>query len=238
MSIAQRLYEGADTPDGHVGLITYMRTDSTAIAGVAMGEARDVITGRYRAGVRDAEGPRLQDEGEGRPGSPRVNPPDQLRPDARHARGLAQGGRTALVPADLAAGDRLADGGKVPRDHHRRARRRPVRAESKRDADAVRRILAGLHRGSRRRSRREDGGGGPPAGPGRGRSGHRCRGGAHPAFHGAAAAIHGGVPGQGPRGARDRPPVHVRRDALDDRRPRATSGSRSDACGRSSSARS
>jgi DNA topoisomerase I len=47
MSIAQRLYEGVDTPDGHVGLITYMRTDSTAMAGVAMGEARDVIAGRY-----------------------------------------------------------------------------------------------------------------------------------------------------------------------------------------------
>ncbi|HET7701843.1 MAG TPA: type I DNA topoisomerase, partial [Candidatus Limnocylindrales bacterium] len=47
MSVAQRLYEGADTPDGHVGLITYMRTDSTAIAGVAMGEARDVIRDRF-----------------------------------------------------------------------------------------------------------------------------------------------------------------------------------------------
>ncbi|MFL5751455.1 MAG: type I DNA topoisomerase [Chloroflexota bacterium] len=47
MSIAQRLYEGVDTPDGHVGLITYMRTDSTAIAGVAMGEARDVIRDRF-----------------------------------------------------------------------------------------------------------------------------------------------------------------------------------------------
>src|SRR5829696_1949814 len=47
MSIAQRLYEGSDTPDGHVGLITYMRTDSTAIAGVAMGEARDVIRDRF-----------------------------------------------------------------------------------------------------------------------------------------------------------------------------------------------
>ncbi len=44
MSIAQRLYEGADTPEG---LITYMRTDSTAIAGVAMGEARDVIRTRF-----------------------------------------------------------------------------------------------------------------------------------------------------------------------------------------------
>jgi DNA topoisomerase I len=47
MSIAQRLYEGVDSPDGHVGLITYMRTDSTAMAGVAMGEAREVIAVRY-----------------------------------------------------------------------------------------------------------------------------------------------------------------------------------------------
>jgi DNA topoisomerase-1 len=47
MSVAQRLYEGVDTPDGHVGLITYMRTDSTAIAGVAMGEAREVIGSRF-----------------------------------------------------------------------------------------------------------------------------------------------------------------------------------------------
>jgi DNA topoisomerase-1 len=47
MSVAQRLYEGADTPDGHVGLITYMRTDSTAMAGIAMGEARDVIRSRF-----------------------------------------------------------------------------------------------------------------------------------------------------------------------------------------------
>src|SRR5215210_79952 len=47
MSVAQRLYEGVDTPDGHVGLITYMRTDSTAIAGVAMGEARDAIRARF-----------------------------------------------------------------------------------------------------------------------------------------------------------------------------------------------
>jgi DNA topoisomerase I len=47
MSVAQKLYEGVDTPDGHLGLITYMRTDSTAIAGVAMGEARDVIRDRF-----------------------------------------------------------------------------------------------------------------------------------------------------------------------------------------------
>ena len=47
MSIAQRLYEGVEGPDGHVGLITYMRTDSVAMAGEAMGEARAVIRERY-----------------------------------------------------------------------------------------------------------------------------------------------------------------------------------------------
>src|SRR3954470_9053705 len=47
MSIAQRLYEGVDTPDGHVGLITYMRTDSTAIAAVAMAEAQAVVRDRF-----------------------------------------------------------------------------------------------------------------------------------------------------------------------------------------------
>ena len=47
MSVAQRLYEGVSTGEGQVGLITYMRTDSTAMAGIAMGEARDVIAERY-----------------------------------------------------------------------------------------------------------------------------------------------------------------------------------------------
>lgn len=47
MSVAQRLYEGVETADGHVGLITYMRTDSTAIAGVAMAEAQAVIRDRF-----------------------------------------------------------------------------------------------------------------------------------------------------------------------------------------------
>jgi DNA topoisomerase-1 len=47
MSVAQHLYEGVETGEGHIGLITYMRTDSTAMAGVAMGEAREVIADRY-----------------------------------------------------------------------------------------------------------------------------------------------------------------------------------------------
>ncbi len=47
MSVAQRLYEGLETDEGQVGLITYMRTDSVALSGQAMGEAREVIAARY-----------------------------------------------------------------------------------------------------------------------------------------------------------------------------------------------
>jgi DNA topoisomerase I len=48
MQLAQELYEGVDLgPEGTVGLITYMRTDSTTIAAVAQDEARTVIAAKY-----------------------------------------------------------------------------------------------------------------------------------------------------------------------------------------------
>jgi len=47
MRIAQQLYEGIDTGDGSVGLITYMRTDSVTLAQEALDEVRDVIGTRY-----------------------------------------------------------------------------------------------------------------------------------------------------------------------------------------------
>ena len=40
MRVAQRLYEGIDLPDGRVGLITYMRTDSFRVSESAISEAR------------------------------------------------------------------------------------------------------------------------------------------------------------------------------------------------------
>jgi len=44
MRAAQQLYEGVDVPgEGPVGLITYMRTDSTHISGEALSMARDYI---------------------------------------------------------------------------------------------------------------------------------------------------------------------------------------------------
>ena len=49
MSVAQRLYEGIDTGEGTIGLITYMRTDSVTLAADALAELRQVIAGRYGA---------------------------------------------------------------------------------------------------------------------------------------------------------------------------------------------
>ena len=55
MSVAQRLYEGVTLPDGQVGLITYMRTDSVAIAAGAVAEARHVIASRFGAELLPAK---------------------------------------------------------------------------------------------------------------------------------------------------------------------------------------
>ena len=48
MRTAQRLYEGIELPgEDNVGLITYMRTDSVTLAGIAVEEIREVIAERY-----------------------------------------------------------------------------------------------------------------------------------------------------------------------------------------------
>ena len=48
MMIAQRLYEGVELgEEGSVGLITYMRTDSTRVSNDALAEVREYIKGQY-----------------------------------------------------------------------------------------------------------------------------------------------------------------------------------------------
>lgn len=48
MSVAQQLYEGVELgKEGTVGLITYMRTDSTRISGTAQEEGKEFIMGKY-----------------------------------------------------------------------------------------------------------------------------------------------------------------------------------------------
>jgi DNA topoisomerase-1 len=50
MMVAQKLYEGIEIgAEGSVGLITYMRTDSTRVSDAALGEVRDFISKQYGA---------------------------------------------------------------------------------------------------------------------------------------------------------------------------------------------
>ena len=110
MSIAQELYEGAELgSSGPVGLITYMRTDSTRISDQARGEAVAYITEnlgeRYvRTGqARQRQGQNVQDAHEAiRPtdvtrtpeqvaDAPPARPGPPLRPDLAALRGQPDG---------------------------------------------------------------------------------------------------------------------------------------------------
>ena len=58
MMLAQRLYEGVELgEEGSVGLITYMRTDSTRVASEALDEARAAHHGTLRRAVPAAARP-------------------------------------------------------------------------------------------------------------------------------------------------------------------------------------
>ena len=66
MQIAQALYEGIDIGSGRVGLITYMRTDSTRVSAVALQEVREFLARHYPQELPEkvniyASGSRAQD---------------------------------------------------------------------------------------------------------------------------------------------------------------------------------
>lgn len=51
MQVAQKLYEGKQVNKNHVGLITYMRTDSNVISSVAKNQIKDYITNNYSSSL-------------------------------------------------------------------------------------------------------------------------------------------------------------------------------------------
>ncbi len=77
MMLAQKLYEGVELgkDEGAIGLISYMRTDSTRVSNDALDEVRAMITERYGAEYRPAAAQRLQEQ-EGRAGRARSHPSD------------------------------------------------------------------------------------------------------------------------------------------------------------------
>lgn len=87
MRLAQELYEGLSLgPEGHSGLITYMRTDSTHVAAQAQAEAREFIAETYGADFRPARAPRYQNRPGAQAAHEAIRPtsvrrtPDQVAP--------------------------------------------------------------------------------------------------------------------------------------------------------------
>ena len=157
MMLAQKLYEGVELgkEEGAVGLITYMRTDSTRVSNDALDEVRGMIDGALWRGVSSRDAQRLQEQ-EGRAGRARSDSSDLGAAHAGERREVPGRRRTEAVPADLDALCRVADdAGGVRSDHHRRRRqgqgRRDVSVPRHRQRAEVRRLPEGLRRRQGRR---------------------------------------------------------------------------------------
>jgi len=95
MRLAQQLYEGLDIGEGSVGLITYMRTDSVALAAEAVREIREVAARLYGA-HEVAEEPRIY---------------KTKSKNAQEAHEAIRPTSAAITPADVE--------GKIEDDHYR-----------------------------------------------------------------------------------------------------------------------
>ena len=169
MMLAQRLYEGVEVgKEGSVGLITYMRTDSTRVAAGRPGRRARFHRRALRQAVPAGIAQHLQEQ-EGRAGRARSHPAHLHGARAGSGGEFLAGRRAEAVPADLEPLCRLADdAGALRPDHHRRGgqgqRRRGVPVPRHRLRAEVRRLPQGLRgrQGPDGRGRR--GAEAPPAG--------------------------------------------------------------------------
>ena len=89
MRTAQQLYEGVDVPgEGHVGLITYMRTDSTRIADEAQQAARALIVETYGPKYAPAAAKQYKKAGAAQDAHEAVRPTDVTRLPERVVKSL------------------------------------------------------------------------------------------------------------------------------------------------------
>src|SRR5262249_53622447 len=84
MMIAQHLYEGIDIgEEGSVGLITYMRTDSTRVSETALGEVRGFIGTQYGTNYLPAKAVHYRSKKDAQDAHEAIRPTDVARtPDS------------------------------------------------------------------------------------------------------------------------------------------------------------
>ncbi len=154
MRAAQSLYEGVALPGGQVGLITYMRTDSVAIAGSAVADARAVIGERYGERVRAQAAEHLPEPVPGSPGGARGRATVKLRANTGLVANAPQARRIPSLRADLEARHREPDGSGSLRPGERGRAGWPIHAARGSREARLRRLPGRLRRGARRRGGR------------------------------------------------------------------------------------
>lgn len=79
MSVAQQLYEGLDVGEGTVGLITYLRTDSTRVATEAQAAAQELIDSTWGSEYRPKQPPQYKSKRGAQEAHEAIRPTDVRR---------------------------------------------------------------------------------------------------------------------------------------------------------------
>ena len=108
--IAQQLYEGIELPgEGSIGLITYMRTDSTRVSEQALDRSAPVHYRNLLARLRAREVDLLQDQEGCADAHEAIRRPRRLRNSARRVCAPPHAGPVLPLQADLESFRRVAD---------------------------------------------------------------------------------------------------------------------------------
>ena len=109
MRLAQRLYEGMETEEGAVGLITYMRTDSHRLANEAVDEVRGLIQSRFGQDYLPSKPYIYKARKSAQEAHEAIRPTSAMRTPGILSQ-LPEKGRAGPIPPDLEPVCRLPDG--------------------------------------------------------------------------------------------------------------------------------
>ena len=215
MAVAQQLYEGIDLGSmGSLGLITYMRTDSTYISNEALGEVRNHIQNQFGPKYLPEKPNFYADKKSAQQAHEAIRPTDvDLTPqEIRQHLSDEQFKLYDLIWRRFVACQMEPARWNVTTLSITDAdERRPGHLPGHRPRSRLRRFQQGLAGLLDRAAASAD-----PGGPAARHGGHPARA----AFHQAAGPVHRSLAGQGARKGRHRPAEHVRLDHQHDPGPR------------------
>ena len=154
MMIAQQLYEGIELPgEGAVGLITYMRTDSTRVSDEAITDVREHVGQKFGPDFVP-EKPNFYKTKKDAQDAHEAIRPTSMQYDPESVRALLTPDQVLPLSTDLESLRRVADAAGDLRRHHRRHQRGRLPVPRQGIGSQVRRLARGLRA---RHSRGPDG---------------------------------------------------------------------------------